>query len=151
MNKFEAEIIELIKMIIPVTSRRSISVVADNAIKQFNNSNKLFLQCCSVYPTITGRQRRNDLSLYCPEYDIDWRIECKSRITPNGLIGEITKELRYVAMIPEKKYCLVYNKVLDVPYVKEQIQEEIDLRQLNDRVWYGTKKQFKKLIKQQMK
>lgn len=150
MNKFEAEIVELIKKIIPVTSRRSISVVADNAIKQFNDSNKLFIQCCSVYPTITGRQRRNDLSLYCPEFDIDWRIECKSRQTPNGLIGEIINEFNYVTEIPEKLYCLVYNKVLDVPYVRERIQNEIDLRGLNNRVWYGTKKEFKKYLLKQL-
>jgi len=149
-NKFENKVEGLIKSFFNITPLPNESVRSMEVLKQATDRPILFTDAGSPYPTPTGQQKRTEFVLYCPDYGIDWRIECKSRKTIS-LIGEITIELNHVADIPEKRYCLVLSKVLDHEYVLNKIQQEIDLRQLNGRVWYGTKKQLKKLIKQQMK
>jgi len=146
-NKFEKKINRVIHKVINVQLEYEYeTLIATKVLKQASNKNKLFFETGSPYPTITGRQKRTEIVLHCPDSGIDWRIECKSRQSI-GLIGQITTELQYVAQIPEKLYCLVFNDVLDNPYILNQIQEQIDLRELNDRVWYGTAKQFKKKLK----
>jgi len=146
MNKFESEIIELIKRVLPVTSRRSISVIADKVIKLYDDSNKLFIQPHSPYPTPFGYQKRNDISLYCPKLNIDWRIECKYRQT-NGLLGEISRELNFVADIPEKLYCLVMTDNILTPYFRRELNRNVQEKGLNNKVWIGSKSDFEALLK----
>lgn len=147
MNRFEKQIFELIKKLISVTPRKSISVKADKAIKEYDNSNKLFIQPYSPYLTPTGLQKRTDLSLYCPMYCIDWRIECKSRKNAYDLLGEIERELNFVADIPEQLYCLVMTGNLLTPYLLNELNQIVSEKGLENKVWIGSKKQFKKILK----
>lgn len=150
MNLFEVKIKRIINELVDPRPHERLSLLEMQAVKEYDNDNKLFIEAGSPYPTITGQQKRTEIVLQCPDYSIDWRIECKSRQT-KSLIGEIIIELSFVAKIPEKLYCLVFNDVLAHPYILNQIQQEIDLRQLNDRVWYGTAQQFETKLKQLMK
>ena len=129
---------------------RNQSVRATEVLKQANNRNKLFTDAGSPYPTKLGRQKRTEFVIQCPSSGIDWRIECKSRQTLS-LIGEVLIELNNVTDIPESKYCLVFNETLNDPYILNQIQTTVDEKNLNDSVWFGTKAEFKKLLKQAMK
>ena len=152
MNKFEKQIGELSKSIIlDLIPRNSISVKADKAIKLYDKGNKLFIQSRSPYQTPTGLQKRSDLSLYCPMYGIDWRIECKSRENAYDLLGEITRELNFVADIPEKLYCLVMTDNLLTTYFLNELNQIVREKGLEDKVWIGNKKKFKKLIKKYVK
>ena len=146
MNNFEKQIFDIIKKQISVTPRKSISVIADKIIKKYDNKNKLFIQPCSPYLTPIGNQKRSDLSLYCPVLNIDWRIECKSRQTI-GLLGEIKSELDYVANIPEQLYCLVMTDNLLTPHFLNELNQNVIEKGLNNKVWIGTAKQFKKKLK----
>ena len=151
MNKFEGIVFKSIRNIIQVTPRKSISVVSDENVKRYDNTNKLFIQPHSPYLTPTGRQKRTDLSLYCPEHGIDWRIECKARKAPNNLLGEIERDLNFVAKIPEQLFCLVLSKKIITPYFLNEINQVILEKGLTNKVWVGSNKQFKKLLKKQVK
>ncbi len=146
MNKYENIIIGLIKKIIPVTPRKSISVKGDEAIKMYDNSNKLFIQPHSPYSSPFGYQKRNDISLYCPKLNIDWRIECKYRQT-NGLLGEIIRELNFITNIPEKLYCLVMTNNILTSYFRDELNKNIEEKGLKNKVWFGDENDFEILLK----
>jgi hypothetical protein len=145
MNKFESEIIESIKRILIIIPRKSISVKGDEAIKLYDNSNKMFIQPRSPYCSPFGYQKRNDISLYCPKLNIDWRIECKFRET-NGLLGEIIRELNFITNIPEKLYCLVMTDNILTPYFRRELNQNVQEKGLGDKVWIGNKCDFEALL-----
>lgn len=125
------------------------SVRATEVLKDSNNKNKLFTDASSPYRTEFGNQKRTEFVYHSPDNNIDWRIECKSRKTIN-LIGEITHELNFVADIPENVYCLVLSDILIRPYILNQLIQIVVEKGLELKVWIGSKKDFKKLLKNKM-
>ena len=145
-NNFEQEIMSVlletgqVELVHQFQSVRAIEVLKQAATKV-----TLFTDASSPYCTAFGNQKRSEFVYYAPN-KADWRIECKSRQTV-GLIGEIERELNYVADIPEKQFCLVLTDNLLTPYILNELQTIVREKDLIDKVWIGSKKQFKKLLK----
>ena len=151
MNKFEDKIENVLAKYGNIQLNfEGESVIAMQVMKQASDKNKLFKRACSPYPSPKARQKQTEFVYQSPVNDIDWRIECKSRQT-ESLIGEITHELNFVAKIPEKLYCLVLTKNLVTPYILGLINQNIAEKGLESKVWVGTKKQFKNLLKESQK
>lgn len=149
-NEFEESVNQAIRKVINVQlTFDSESVRAIEVLKQSSNKNKLFYDACSTYLTPTGRQKQTEFVLHCPIYGIDMRIECKSRQT-YGLLGEIKSELDYVNNIPESRYCLVLTENLLTPYFLAELKQNVLEKGLTDKVWIGSKKQLKKMLKKSM-
>jgi hypothetical protein len=122
------------------------SVASANVLRRNLTQNAMFKNLGSPYLTPTGLQKKTEFGFYSPD-NADWRIECKSRKQSNGLIGEIERDLNYVADIPEKLYCLILTDNLFIPYIINEIKQIISEKQITNKVWLGTKKQFKKKLK----
>jgi hypothetical protein len=123
---------------------QSQSVRATEVLKQATNRTTLFTDAGSPYCTELGNQKRTEFVYFAPN-KADWRIECKSRQTI-GLLGEISHELNYVAEIPEELYCLVLTENLLTPYFLKELTQIITEKNLEEKVWIGSKKQFKKML-----
>jgi len=151
MNKFEDKIENVLAKYGNIQLNfEGESVIAMQVLKQASDKNKLFKRACSPHLSPTGRQKQTEFVFHSPLNNIDWRIECKSRQT-KSLIGEITHELNFVANIPEKLYCLVLSDILITPYILGLINQNIAEKGLEAKVWVGTKKQFKNLLKESQK
>lgn len=145
-NEFEDVIEQVIRkhgnvqLIFPKESVRSMKVLKDDT-----NINLLFTDARSPHLTPTGRQKSTEFVYFAPN-KADWRIECKSRKT-YGLLGEITRELNFVADIPEKLYCLVLTDNLLTTDFLNELNQIVREKGLEDKVWIGGKKKFKKMLK----
>lgn len=150
-NKFEEEIRQVIVKHgnVHLTYKHE-SVRTMEVLKDDTDTNLLFIESGSPYLTPTGRQKRTELIYFAPN-KADWRIECKSRENPYGLLGEIQRELNFVADIPESRYCLVLTNNLLTPHFLPELTQNVREKGLQDKVWIGSKKQFKKMLKQAMK
>lgn len=150
-NSFEQSTMEIVHKHgrIEGVYQGSNSVDAIQVIKNNDTSNKLFIDACSPYLTDYGNQKKTEFVLHLPQNGIDWRIECKSRKTPQ-LIGEILYDLNFVAELKERMYCLVLTDNLCYPYIATQIANTIKEKGIEDKVWFGTQKQFEKMLKKKL-
>lgn len=147
MNEFETQIEQVLRkhgnfeLVFNDESVRSAEI-----LKRSLTENAMFKNLGSPYLTPTGQQKKTEFGFFSPN-KADWRIECKSRHNNYGLVGEIERDLNFVADIPEERFCLVLTDNLINPYVMGEIRQIIADKQIGDKVWIGSKKDFKKMLK----
>ena len=127
-------------------NHEGLSVRAIEVMKQASDKNKLFKNARSPYLTENGRQKITEYVYQSPLNNVNWRIECKSRIKP-GLLGEILIELNYVANILENLYCLVLSDSLMNPNFLRLLETNIREKNLSHKVWVGSATQYINLLK----
>jgi len=127
---------------------RTVEIV--KIIKKNDKGNKILTDVPSPYLTYTGRNMVTEAVLCCPNYDIDWRVECKGQKKITSLVARVYEELRHVAKISEDKYCLILGGALLSTHVIKRIAEIIAENNLQDKVWYGSICDFEEKLQKQM-
>ncbi|MBN1117784.1 MAG: hypothetical protein JXA77_11300 [Bacteroidales bacterium] len=149
-NDFEQQVMSVIESYgnVQLTYDKE-SVVSTEILKQSNDKNKLFTDAGSPYYTKIGNQKRTEFVYYSPINSVDIRVECKSR-KKSGLLGEILYELNFVLKIPEKKYCMVFSDTLIDKYFLKQLKITIKEKNLTEKVWFGSLKNFERFLKKNL-
>ncbi len=118
-----------------------LSLVAAKIIKQSNDKDKIIIEAAPPYCTDLGNPKHTEIVFQSPINKLDLRIECKYRVKPS-LIGEIIKELNYVADIPEKLYCLVLDDNIATKSILKLIETTVKEKNLINKVWFGSLSNF---------
>lgn len=111
------------------------------------NKTYLFYNVESSLYTPTGKHRRTEFVLFAPEYNIDWRIECKYQKISTQLDARCLQEVQDCRGITENKFILLLGGALLNKENLYRIKENIDKFELTDFVWYGGLDDFKIYLK----
>jgi len=152
INKLEERTKEMLLTtanIVQLYQRENFDIV--EVTKKYAKANVLFEDCTSPYKTFNNNPRITEFVLFCPQWNINWRIECKSQQKVSDLITRVFYELDCVTELKENKLILVLEGAFNLPSVKNKLNDKIIEYGLQKRVWFGSLEEFEQKILKRIK
>lgn len=106
-----------------------------NDRKYANSLNKFFEDVESPYLTLSGlNQRKTEFVIDAPEYNIWWRIECKTQLTVSNIIESMYYQFECVKKLKEDKIIFILEGTYQYPYIAKLLTDRIKELEIEDKV-----------------
>lgn len=144
-NEFEQNVVDVIKKIFNVKyeyDNNNTPFILNQRVLSVNGT-ALFHDANSLYKTPNNNYRTTELVLYSKEHNVHIRIDAKQQKTNSNIISHtVYSELRNVNLLREDKLFLILGGAYLLPYNLYNLAAEIKFLKHEDRVWWGSIKDF---------